>query len=277
MIAALDAFLAYLRAERGLSPHTESAYRRDLTQWLERGGELSVSAIEHYLSELYAAGLAPASVARKRAALSSFCKFLSREGILEGNPVRAAASPTRPERKLPHVLTTAQVTRLLATPDRTTPRGQRDAALLELLYAAGLRISEAAQLRWGDLEAERGTICVTGKGEKERHVPLVPLVFESLATLRPPSAQPLDFVFGGVGRVTLWRAVKENVLLAGLGESPSPHWLRHSFATHLLNNGADLRAIQELLGHARIVTTQVYTHVATESLRAAYRTAHPRA
>ena len=273
----IEAFLTHLHAERGLSENTMAAYRRDLSQWKKSGLALTPAGIERYLAQLHALGLAPASVARKRAALSSYCRFLSREGALESNPVAAAASPTRPERKLPHTLTTAQLLALLSTPDRTTAKGRREAALLELLYAGGLRLSEAVGLCWGDLNAQQGTILVRGKGGKERHVPLVPLVFESLLALRPESAKPGDGVFGGVGRVTLWRAVKESVAAAGLGDRPSPHWLRHSFATHLLNNGADLRVIQELLGHARITTTQIYTHVATERLRAVYRAAHPRA
>ena len=248
-------------------------------RWEKSQLPLTPEGIERYLAQLHAAGLAPASVARKRAALSSFCRFLSREGFLATNPVAVAASQTRPERKLPHTLTTAQLLELLRTPDRTTAKGRRDAALLEVLYAGGLRLSEAVSLRWGDIDPKQGTILVQGKGGKERHVPLAAVVFESLLALRPKEAEakPLDPVFGGVGRVTLWRAVKENVAAAGLGKNPSPHWLRHSFATHLLNQGADLRAIQELLGHARITTTQIYTHVATERLRVVYRAAHPRA
>jgi integrase/recombinase XerC len=276
-MSAIESFLAHLEAERGLAPNTASAYRRDLVQWEKSCLPLSAAGVERYVAQLHARGLAPASVARKRAALSSYCRFLSREGALESNPVAAAARPTRPERKLPHTLTTAQLLCLLKTPDRSTPKGQRDGALLELLYAGGLRLSEAVGLCWGDLSPGQGTILVRGKGGKERHVPLVAPVFESLLVLRPEGAKPTDLVFGGAGRVTLWRAVKESVAAAGLGERPSPHWLRHSFATHLLNNGADLRAIQELLGHARITTTQIYTQVATERLRTVYRAAHPRA
>ncbi|WP_309707799.1 tyrosine-type recombinase/integrase [Armatimonas sp.] len=273
----IDDFLMHLRAERGLSENTALAYRRDLAQWEKSQLPLTSEGIERYLAQLHTAGLAPASVARKRAALSSYCRFLSREGELETNPVAVAASLTRPERKLPHTLTTTQLLELLRAPDRTTAKGRRDAALLELLYAGGLRLSEAQHLRWGDLDSKQGTILVQGKGGKERHVPLAAIVFESLHLLCSESVKPSEPVFGGVGRVTLWRAVKENVLTAGLGTNPSPHWLRHSFATHLLNHGADLRAIQELLGHARITTTQIYTHVATERLRVVYRAAHPRA
>ena len=279
----LTRFLSYLQAERGLSIHTEAAYRRDLIQWHAAQGELTVKGVERYLSALHARGLAPASIARKRAALSSFCRYLSREGLLEDNPVTAADSPTRPERKLPHVLSISEIACLLSTPDRRTTRGRRDSAFLEVLYASGLRVSEAAGLRWGDLDTKRGMLMVRGKGEKERRVPIAPASLKAVLTIRPRHARATDFVFsfsGGkqaLSRGTLWRTVKENALKAGLAQAPSPHWLRHSFATHLLNGGADIRAIQELLGHARISTTQIYTHVATERLRIAYRSAHPRA
>ena len=274
---SIESFLTHLHAERGLAENTATAYRCDLSQWEASALPLTPEGIERYLAQLYATGMAPSTMARKRAALSSYCRFLVREGGLENNPVAVASSSTRAERKLPHTLTTAQLVALLQTPDRTSIKGQRDAALLELLYAGGLRLSEAVGLCWGDLDPKQGTLLVRGKGGKERQVPLAALVFESLEKLRPGSAKPSEPVFGGVGRVTLWRAVKENVLAAGLGERPSPHWLRHSFATHLLNHGADLRVIQELLGHARITTTQVYTHVATERLRTVYRASHPRA
>jgi len=280
--AAIPVFLAHLQAERGLSENTIAAYRRDLTQWRAVGGDLTIEGVERYLARLHAEGLAPASVARKRAALSSFCRHLSREGQLDDNPVASAAQPTRPERKLPHVLTVSQVVRLLGAPDRATEQGQREAAFLEVLYASGLRLSEAAHLRWGDVEPKQGILTLSGKGGKERRVPVAKLALEALLVLRPPQPRATDYVFAApdgqpLGRVTLWRIVKENALKAGLPPEVSPHWLRHSFATHLLDGGADIRAIQELLGHARITTTQVYTHVATGHLRAAYRAAHPRA
>lgn len=282
LTSAIQSFLSYLHAERGLSENTISAYRRDLTQWRAIGTDLTVEGIERYLARLHAEGLAPASVARKRAALSSFCRHLSRDGQLEDNPVASAARSTRIDRRLPHILEPHEIVRLLAAPDRTTEQGQREAAFLEVLYASGLRISEAAHLRWGDIDATHGLLTITGKGGKERRVPIAPVSLSALLSLRPPQPHPTDFVFAApqgqpLGRVTLWRMVKENTLKAGLRPDISPHWLRHSFATHLLNGGADIRVIQELLGHARITTTQVYTHVATEQLREAYRSAHPRA
>jgi integrase/recombinase XerD len=287
--AQIRAFLDYLRGERGLSANTESAYRRDLTQWLASNNDLTPSGVERYLTLLRRDGLAPASVARKRAALSSFCRYLAGEGVLDANPVAAVEGTTRIERRLPHVLTPAQVARLLNAPDPTTPRGRRDRAFLELMYASGLRVSEVTHLRVGDVDVKRGLLRVKGKGNKER---LVPVAHPALVALNAHLKQsnhgqsdPRAWVFAGrggggtppLGRGIVWRAVKEHARTADLPVPPSPHWLRHSFATHLLNGGADVRAIQEMLGHARIATTQVYTHVASDRLRAAYRAAHPRA
>lgn len=284
----IDAFLAYCRAERGLSENTTVAYRRDLTQWRAEGGDLTPPGVESYLARLRRQGLAPASIARKRAALSSFCRFLVGEGGLRDNPVAAVDGSTRPELKLPHVLSPEQVARLLAAPDRRTPKGRRDAAILELLYSSGLRVSEACGLRVGDVDEKAGTVRVANaKGGKERIVPLGKPAAAALRAYRADLGRdvgPRSLLFPArglsgrrLGRGMVWSAVKTHAARAGLPSLPSPHWLRHSFATHLLSGGADVRAIQEMLGHARIATTQVYTHVATDRLRAAYRAAHPRA
>jgi Site-specific recombinase XerD len=286
----LPDFLDYLHAERGLSRNTTAAYRRDLTQWFAEGRDLTPDAVEAHLAELRRRGLAPASIARKRAALSSFCRWLVGEGALDANPVAAVEGVTRRERKLPSVLSPGDVARLLAAPDRSTPRGRRDAAILELLYASGLRVSEAAALRVGDVDTARGLLRVRGKGNRERLVPVNRSALAALAAyqdarpgkLRRRDAKAFLFPAPGrpdrpLGRGLVWRAVKAHAARAGLRTLPSPHWLRHSFATHLLAGGADVRAIQEMLGHARIGTTQIYTHVADDRLRAAYRAAHPRA
>lgn len=283
----LTAFLQHLHGERGLSDNTRAAYERDLKQWISGTHDLTPNGVERYLVSLRAEGLKPASVARKRAALSSFCRFLAVEGALKDNPVALVEGATRPERKLPRVLSAGDIAKLLQTPDCKTDRGKRDSALLELMYATGLRVSEAASLRVGDVDAVRGMLRVRGKGGKERLVPIAKPALKALQihlqTL-PGRHRPQDFLFPHpgcrgrpLGRFTVWRAVKEHAAAAGLAELPSPHWLRHSFATHLLNGGADVRAIQEMLGHARITTTQVYTHVAGDRLREAYRAAHPRA
>jgi integrase/recombinase XerD len=282
----VEAFLEHLRGERGLSSNTTDAYRRDLRQWLGKTYDLTPIGVEKYLAYLRSENLAPASIARKRAALSSFCRFLSGDGVIDQNPVALVDTVTRPERKLPHVLTPGEVARLLVAPDERTPKGKRDRALLEMMYASGLRVSEVTGLRVGDVDEKRGLVRVKGKGSKERLVPVAKLALEALAAYRKscPATKDLKaFLFpaGGsrktLGRGIVWRAVKDHAKAAGLPELPSPHWLRHSFATHLLNGGADVRAIQEMLGHASITTTQIYTHVAEDRLRAAYRAAHPRA
>ena len=286
--ARIAAFLLYLHAERGSSENTVAAYRRDLTQWIGAGQDLTPSGVESYLAALRRSGLKDASIARKRAALSSFSRFLVGEGELKQNPVALADGMTRVPLRLPHVLSTAQIALLLDTPSPRTPQGRRDRALLALMYASGLRVSEATSLRVGDVDTKRGLLRVRGKGGKER---LVPISGEALATLHayrsslphhPPRKDPRALLFADghgqrpLARGIVWRAVKQHARTAGFPELPSPHWLRHSFATHLLSGGADVRVIQEMLGHSRITTTQIYTHVADDRLRAAYRTAHPR-
>ena len=280
-------FLDHLRGERGVSANTLSAYAGDLNQWRAAGGDLSVAGVERYLASLHSGKLAAATRARKRAALSSFCRFLVGEGILPQNPVAQVENAARREMTLPRVLTVGEVARLLSAPDKTTPRGRRDAALLELIYASGLRVSEVITLRVGDVSDRNGLLRVRGKGGRERIVPAGKPALEALAQYRAAARPPLSqraraFLFprpGGarpLGRSLVWRAVKEHAKRAGLPSLPSPHWLRHSFATHLLSGGADIRAIQEMLGHARISTTQIYAHVAADRLREAYRAAHPR-
>ncbi len=286
----VTAFLRHLSVERGAAANTVAAYRRDLAQWREwtDGGDLTTHGVERFLTRLHGDGMKPASVSRKRAALSAFARYLVGEGVLAENPVALVEGAGRAETLLPRVLTAGQVARLLAVPDRTTPRGRRDAAFLELLYASGLRVSELCGLRVGDVDTKRGQARVErGKGGKERWVPVGVPALSALASYRAdfPAPLPTDPLFPSgtgdgkkpIGRGLVWRAIREHAARAGLPELPSPHWLRHSFATHLLSGGADVRAIQELLGHARVSTTQVYTHVATDRLRAAYRAAHPRA
>jgi integrase/recombinase XerD len=281
------AFLQYLRGERGVSANTLSAYRRDLDQWMMQGGSLTADGIERYLTFLRAVEkLAPASLARKRATLSSFCRYLEGEGFLRENPVASVEGKTRVGRKLPHTLSPEEVARLLATPDKQTKRGLRDALLLEILYACGLRVSEAVNLRVGDIDEKRALLRVRGKGGKERLVPVAGQTlarwkeYRKEARIGTGADMPLFPLPGSktrtIGRGTAWRVVKATAARAGLPPLPSPHWLRHSFATHLLSNGADIRAIQEMLGHARITTTQIYTHLSSERLRRAYRSAHPR-
>ena len=285
----VEPFLRHLLVERGAAANTISAYKRDLAQWQElTTGDLSTAGIERFLVRLHNEGNKPSSINRKKAALSAFAKFLVGEGVLRENPVTLVDGAGRRSVTLPHVLTAGQVGRLLAAPDRTTSRGRRDAAFLELLYATGLRVSELCELVVGDVDLKRCLVRVQkGKGGKERWVPVGKPALSALAFYRAdlPKALPNHPLFPSrfgngkqpIGRGLVWNAVKEHAKKAGLPQLPSPHWLRHSFATHLLSGGADVRAIQEMLGHARVSTTQVYTHVATDRLRLAYRSAHPRA
>lgn len=274
----IERFLRHVEAERRLSPHTASAYRRDLARWMRSGNAFNSAGVEQHLASLRTGGMAPASIARHRATLSSLGRFLEREGNSAMNPVPLCAAPTRPPRRLPKTLSVDDIARLLAAPDRSSSAGRRDGALLELLYASGLRVSEVVHVRRADLDLERGWIRVRGKGDKERRVPVGDPACDALrAHLSGQGGlRATDRLFP-IRREQAWRVVRRHAAAAGLGRLPSPHWLRHSFATHLLSGGADIRAIQEMLGHAKVTTTQIYTHVAVDRLRAAYRDAHPRA
>ena len=279
-------FLTHLAVERGLSPNTTSAYRRDLEQWLggSLGDDLTPHGVERYLGHLQKTGLAQSSVNRKRAALSSFCRYLAGEGVLHENPVRLVDGASRRKQKLPRVLSGAQISGLLAAPNPKAPHGKRDRALLEVLYACGLRVSEAAALRCADIDIKNEMVRVQrGKGGKERWVPIASDALRTLRDFAPELGQksrnPSRHLFGlgnkPLGRGMIWRMVKTQAQKAGISPLPSPHVLRHSFATHLLNGGADVRVIGEMLGHAQIATTQIYTHVAQDRLREAYRAAFP--
>jgi integrase/recombinase XerD len=280
-------YLTYLKTARGLSQNTVDAYRRDLTAWLGASHELTPDGVEIYLAALRREGLKEASIARKRASLSSFCRYLVGEGVVKSNPVAVVDTVTRPALNLPHVLSKTQIAKLLNAPDPQTVRGKRDRALLALMYASGLRVSEVASLRIGDIDWTGGFLRVRGKGSKERLVPVHQNALTALeayqTTQHIPKPNASDYIFSAqnrkmpLGRGLIWRAVRDHAKRVGLPDLPSPHWLRHSFATHLLSGGADLRTIQEMLGHSRIATTQIYTHVATDRLREAYRAAHPRA
>lgn len=275
-MATEEAFFGFLAAERGLADNTIAAYRRDLAQWDVHKLPLTPDGIETFLARLRNDGLAASSISRKKACLATYAKWLVREGKLTDSPVALVESPARTLRKLPKTLTLEEIARLLSAPDTSTEIGRRDAAFLELLYASGLRVSEAAMLTYGGLDLVRGRVRVMGKGGRERMVPVgEPARLALKAHLYRKAKRADDPVFG-ITRQAAWALVKTNAARAGLTNLPSPHWLRHSFATHLLSGGADLRAIQEMLGHARITTTQVYTHVSTDRLRAAYRAAHPR-
>lgn len=285
----LQAFLDGLAIERGLSVNTIEAYRRDLTHHLRFLGGQDVedlSGVEEsqlivYLGRLRRAGAAPSTVMRKMSALRTFYRYLMREEAIASDPTSNLPSG-RLLRRLPSVLSVEEVGRLLAQPDTGTRRGLRDRAMLELLYATGLRVSELVGLGRGDITLDLGVVRCIGKGSKERIVPVGRPAIEAVHAYldsRRDAAPPLFVGNKGqpITRVAVWRIVRRYARGAGLRAPISPHALRHSFATHMLEGGADLRSIQELLGHANIVTTQIYTHVSIDHLREVHRAYHPRA
>ena len=292
-------FLAALELERGLSRNTLEAYRSDLQQYglfLSARGrdplEATPNDLAAFVSEL-ADGtdrrrpLAPATLQRKIACLRSFYRHLRREQIIDHDPT-AELRPPRSRGRLPKVLTRDEVNRLLAQPTGTSPAALRDRALLETMYACGLRASEAITLELSELDLEAGMLRARGKGSKER---LVPIGSKAIATLQAYLSRARPQLVGlrdeprvfvnlrgtGLSRQGLYRIVQGHAQTAGLASRMSPHTLRHTFATHLLAGGCDLRSLQEMLGHADIGTTQIYTHLSAERLRDVYFDAHPRA
>lgn len=289
----IDAYLDHLRVERGLSSHTLEAYAADLSRYLGLletcGSGLQVAGpaeIGRVLAELASAGLSSRSQARFLSSLRGLYKHLVREELLASNPLELVESP-RVSRKLPGLLSAPEVLRLLAAPDPGDLRGARDAAMLHTLYASGLRVSELVGLRLSAVDLRTGVLTAFGKGRKQRIVPLGELAIESiqryLETVRGKWARPREphlFVTQrgkGMTRQAFWKNLKRYSRVAGITRNVSPHVLRHSFATHLLEGGADLRVVQTLLGHSDISTTQVYTHVSAEHLRNMHRRYHPRA
>lgn len=286
-------FLAYLELERGLSRNTLDAYRSDLLQFgrfLDARG-VRVTAATHTDLAAFISGLASSAAAttlgRKVACLRSFYRHLRRDGVIEHDPSADLHGPRKTQR-LPRVLTRQEVARLLREPSGTEPLALRDRALLELMYACGLRVSEVTGLETGDVDVDEGILCARGKGSKER---LVPVGRQAIAALQAYLARGRPALLagkresklfvnrrgGGLTRQGLYKIVQGHARGAGLAERMSPHTLRHSFATHLLAGGCDLRSLQEMLGHADLATTQVYTHLSAERLKDAYFSAHPRA
>ncbi|HAA04493.1 MAG TPA: site-specific tyrosine recombinase XerD [Syntrophobacteraceae bacterium] len=290
----VDSFLAYLVAEKGFSQHTLAAYSQDLvsvTTYLQRNGVSTWSLVEpvHLLGYLQETGasLAASSRARRLAACRSFFKYLQLRGDVEHNPALRLRFPQR-RTVLPKVLAPPEVEALLAGPLLSTPLGQRDKAMLELLYATGIRVSELVELGVQQVHLQVGYVVVRGKGDKERLVPMGEWACESLRSYvndgrqRLMRGQPVSQVFLNhrgrkLTRQGVWKTIKSYALRVGIQKNLTPHMLRHSFATHLLQNGADLRSLQVMLGHADISTTQIYTHVARERLKSIHSTYHPRA
>ncbi|MGO0122065.1 site-specific tyrosine recombinase XerD [Desulfothermobacter acidiphilus] len=291
----VEEYLEFLRVQRGLSDNTVAAYRADLKHFLtfihRRQLVLEPAswrdALLAYLYELRASGYLPATVSRRLAALKSFCAYLSTQGgYLPSDPAEDLSAPKLPER-LPKVLRPQEVERLLAAPSLDTPQGLRDRALLELAYATGMRVSELVGLDVDHLNLEAGYVRVLGKGGRERVVPLGRLAqrylreylekgWPRLVKNRRTSALFVNRRGGRLTRQSVFKLLRDYARRVGLSSTPSPHTLRHSFATHLLENGADLRVVQELLGHVSIGTTQIYTHLTSSHVREVYRRAHPR-
>ena len=291
---ALDSFCDLLWLEDGLSPNTLQSYRRDLTQfsaWLEALRstlllDASQADIEAYLQYRFSRKTSPRSTARLLSALKRFYRLALRDSRITLDPTLKIDTPKLP-RSLPKSLSEADVDRLLSAPDTTEPLGLRDKAMLEILYASGLRVSELVTLKIANVSLDMGVLSVMGKGGKERMVPLgeeaLLWLARYLADARPQilAGTISDALFvtqrgAAMTRQAFWYLIKRRALQAGLVHLPSPHVLRHAFATHLLNHGADLRVVQMLLGHADISTTQIYTHVARERLKQLHARHHPR-
>ena len=298
-------FLRYLAAERNASPHTLAGYLLDLGQLVtSRWGEdtappyawrsLSDEDARQYLISFSSAGASPATIQRKLASARTFCRFLQRDEIVIDNPFSLLKGPRKPK-TLPRILSVEEIGRFLACPMRDFKEGTmdelsalRDTALFESLYSTGCRISEMTAIRWGAIDFGRGTLVVTGKGSKDRLVILGRPALDALKRLRERmsetdaslAADDADVFLSERRRITsrfAERRMKRYLAEAGLPTDVTPHKLRHSFATHLLDAGADLRSVQEMLGHASLSTTQIYTHVSVERLRDEYAKAHPRA
>lgn len=295
MDETIQAFIDYLTIERGLSSNTVVAYAHDLAQFAAYAGEHGASSVggitertvEGFLHGLREAAMSPNSISRKLSAIKTFCKFACREGYAETDFTSEIGS-MKGAKRLPSVLTIEEVAVLLNQPDMSTEAGLRDKAMLETLYASGLRVSELINLRLSDLNLSVGFLRCFGKGSKERIVPLgkvaIGYLERYMAESRPAYARSgsSEYLFltnrgRKMSRVGFWKLIKRHAARAGIAKSITPHTLRHSFATHLLQGGADLRSIQEMLGHADIATTQIYTHVSRERLKEVYRESHPRA
>ena len=296
MIGRMQLFLEYLTVELGLSANTRQAYERDLRLFCKTLGFKNSDALVNvnreqitgYMTQLKEKGLAAATIARKLAAIKAFYRFMTAEGYMDANPAEVVEAGTKGI-KLPRVLSEDEVVRLLNQPDITTTEGFRDRTMLEVLYATGMRVSELINLTLERVDLNMKYIIAFGKGSKERIVPLGSVAAEFLQhyleKVRPKlthagrNTNIVFLAFGGheLTRQRFWQIIRAYGRKANINKALTPHILRHSFATHLLDNGADLRSVQELLGHSDISTTQIYTHLTNKRLRDIYEKAHPRA
>lgn len=289
--AMLEGYISHCIIEKGLAENSLEAYSKDIISFLDfleekeaTPRDVDQEAVFLFLLALKRKGLANSSIARSISALRGFYAYLESEGMVPSNPIRFFDAPKLPK-KLPEILTKPETTRVLEQPDIHNPLGYRDRTMLELLYAAGLRVSELTGITLLDFDADSGILRVHGKGSKDRVVPIHPIAqmfLTSYIQCRRADFHPLDdIVFlnrsgKGLSRVGVWKIVKKYVEKAGIRKSISPHTFRHSFATHLLEGGADLRTVQLLLGHEDITTTEIYTHLQTEGLTNIHRKYHPR-
>ncbi len=296
MTGRMQLFLEYLTVELGLSANTRQAYERDLRLFCKTLGFKNSDALVNvnreqitgYMTQLKEKGLAAATIARKLAAIKAFYRFMTAEGYMDANPAEVVEAGTKGI-KLPRVLSEDEVVRLLNQPDITTAEGFRDRTMLEVLYATGMRVSELINLTLERVDLNMKYIIAFGKGSKERIVPLGSVAAEFLQKylekVRPKltheerNTNIVFLAFGGheLTRQRFWQIIRAYGRKANINKALTPHILRHSFATHLLDNGADLRSVQELLGHSDISTTQIYTHLTNKRLRDIYAKAHPRA
>lgn len=292
----VDEYLHYLKVERGLSKNTIQSYRRDLSQYLDFLKNSEISAwdrvdryvVLNFLQCLKEEGKSSATIIRMVSALRKFHQFLRQERITENDPMQHVDTPKKGQ-KLPKILSVEEVETLIETPDTTTILGIRDRAILEVMYATGLRVSELISLKLSDLHLSLGLIQTIGKGDKERIIPLGDLAIKWIEKYLNESRsslsyhkEPQPFLFlnhhgRGLTRQGIWKNLRQIVKDAGIDKEVTPHTLRHSFATHLLENGADLRVVQELLGHADISTTQIYTHITKQRMADVYKEYFPRA
>ena len=289
----IDEYLTYLKIERGLSDASISSYKLDLKQYSQYLKDENVTGVEDITTEILVAFLqflsennkSSKTIRRVQSTLRNFHQFLQFERIIDTNPALRLSTP-KEERELPVVLSIEEMETLLQAPDKT-PQGIRDNAIMELLYASGLRVSELINLKLSDLNLDMGFIHVYGKGDKERIVPTTEYVAEKLndyiknQRLMLLKHENTDILFitnrgKGFTRQGLWKTIKKYVLISGISKNITPHTFRHSFATHLIENGADLRAVQEMLGHSDISTTQVYTQISATKIREMYKQFHPR-
>ena len=298
LATAIGRFLQYLRSERNASDLTIKSYREDLQALQDHltqthgecpaAGEITTLDLRGYIASLHTVGYAKTTVARRLASLRSFFRFGAREGWSQANPAKPLRNP-RKERSLPHFLSAEETERLLGAPSAKDHLGLRDRAMLETLYSAGLRVSELAGMNQGDIDFDAGVLTIRGKGRKERLAligsPASKALQRWLAVRRTSDKEPKGplspvFINKSGRRLTtrsIARMLEKYLQQSGLDQRTTPHTLRHSFATHLLDRGADLRSVQELLGHKSLATTQIYTHISTAKMKAVYERAHPRA